>query len=64
MKEIAKIKSLLKLDLSETQVTDLGLRELAGLKKLQSLKLLDTKVNDTGLSELRKTLPNCKISYR
>ncbi|GAG37153.1 unnamed protein product, partial [marine sediment metagenome] len=37
------------LTLSNTKVTDAGLKELAGLKQLQSLNLFRTKVTDAGL---------------
>ncbi len=40
------------LDLSETEVTDAGLKELAGLKSLQTLNLSYTLVTDAGLKEL------------
>ena len=40
------------LTLSNSQVTDAGLKELAGLKQLQTLGLSDTQVTDAGLKEL------------
>ena len=40
------------LDLSETHVTDAGLKELAGLKQLTTLDLFGTQVTDAGLKEL------------
>ena len=40
------------LDLSDTRVTDAGLKELAGKKSLQLLSLHDTPVTDAGLKEL------------
>ena len=49
------------LDLSYTEVTDVGLKELAGLKSLQSLYLGGTQVTDAGVAELRKALPACRI---
>jgi internalin A len=38
LKELAGLKSLQSLELSNTQVTDAGLKELAELKSLLSLK--------------------------
>jgi hypothetical protein len=40
------------LDLSDTRVTDAGLKELAGLRSLQLLNLHNTQVTDAGLKEL------------
>ncbi len=40
------------LDLSETQVTDVGLKELAGLENLKTLYLARTPVTDAGLTQL------------
>jgi hypothetical protein len=51
------------LNLSETQVTDAGLKELTGLKGLQLLSL-PTRVTDAGLQELRKALPACEFRDR
>ena len=42
LKELAGLKSLQTLNLSNTKVTDAGLKELAGLKSLQALDLNDT----------------------
>ncbi len=40
------------LNLSDTQVTDIGVKDLAGLKNLQVLVLARTRVTDAGLKEL------------
>ena len=50
------------LDLSETQITDAGLKELVGLKNLQTLKLGFTRVTDAGLVTLR-ALPRLRSLY-
>ena len=42
-----------RLDLSETQVTDAGLKRIAELRELHSLSLDDTRVTDEGLKQLR-----------
>ncbi len=52
IKEIAGLKQLQTLDLSNSVVTDAGLKELAGLDQLQTLHLWHTKITDTGLKEL------------
>jgi hypothetical protein len=62
-------EEVIALDLSNTQVTDVGLKELAALRNLASLALGDTwqmldrpLVTDAGVAELRQALPMCKIS--
>lgn len=49
------------LDLSETDVTDEGLKQLMGLNKLKKLRLSNTKVSDEVVAELEKSLPDCEI---
>jgi internalin A len=50
------------LTLSQTGVTDAGLKHLKELTELQTLSLWKTKVTDAGAKDLLKALPNCKIS--
>ena len=45
-------EELQSLELSETKVTDTGLKELAALKELRSLQLYGTLVTNAGLKEL------------
>jgi hypothetical protein len=45
-------KPVVAVDLSNTGVTDAGLKELAGLKQLRTLSLRGTQVTNTGLKEL------------
>ena len=62
LKELATLKNLTTLDLSNTGVTDAGLKELAPLKNLTTLNLGGfTRVTDEGIKELQKALPKCKI---
>ena len=60
---IAELKSLQhllpSLDLSDTRVTDAGLKELAALQGLQALNLNHTSIGDDGLAELKR-LPALK----
>ena len=49
---LAAIESPTTLSLSNSEVTDAGLKELAGLKSLQTLDLSGTEVTDAGLKEL------------
>ena len=58
----APSKPIIGVQLSNTYVTDAGLKELAPLKNLTWLSLGGTKVTDEGLKELRDALPKCKIS--
>jgi len=52
LKELAGMKRLQVLNLSDSKITDAGLKELAGMKHLEALNLLYTKVTDAGLEEL------------
>ena len=63
LKDLAGLKDLQELDLSSTQVTDVGLMELAELKNLKTLNLGGTKVTEGCLMNLRKALPGCRIYH-
>ena len=61
---LARIKGLIQLqvlDLSYTQVDDLGVQHLKEMKQLKELVLTGTKVTQAGLNELRKELPLTKV---
>ncbi len=60
---IKKLKSLEKLNLFRTQVTDGGLVHLKALKSLKVLFLRNTKVTDKGVKDLKKALPACEIYH-
>ena len=51
------------LDLSNTQITDAGLKEVAKMKQLIVLILDDTTVTKAGVAQLQKALPKCKIIH-
>jgi Leucine-rich repeat (LRR) protein len=61
----AGLTKLERLDISDTQITDVGLRKLASLKGLKYLHLKNyvkkSRLTDTGIAELQKALPNCQI---
>jgi Leucine-rich repeat (LRR) protein len=61
VEELKDLKNLTTLDLSETKITDAGLKELRELKKLASLSLANTQITDTGLKKLQKSLPTVRI---
>jgi hypothetical protein len=50
MKEVARLKDLQSLNISNTPVTDKGLKHLARLKKLQELYLYTDQVTEDGLA--------------
>jgi hypothetical protein len=56
MQHLAKVENLNFLDLSETKVTDRGLKELTtgNANNLEFLKLRETRVTDTGLKDVAK----------
>jgi hypothetical protein len=49
------------MNLSNTKVSDAGLKYITGLKELTELGLVNTKVSEKGLKELRNMLPKCNI---
>ena len=49
------------LDLTNTQITDVGLTHLSSLTKLNYLWLIGTRVTDEGIEKFQETLPSCKI---
>ena len=55
--------SLQELILSETIVTDEGLRLFKNCKKLKNLELEKTKVTAAGIEELKKSHPQCRITW-
>ena len=57
--EAAKVAELI---LSNTKITDAGLKEVAKLQQLELLYLSDTNVTEAGVAELEKALPKCDIS--
>ena len=56
------MKSITRLVLSRTAVTDEGAKALATLDKLIVLNVADTKVSAETVKELQKLLPKCKIT--
>jgi hypothetical protein len=54
---------MIALSLSNSQVTNDGLRELAGLKNLAALDLRGTRVTDAGVAWVRQALPACEIRH-
>ena len=51
---MAKLQKLRSLDLTNTQITDTGLKEVAKLQQLKQLVLSHTQITDSGLMELTK----------
>ena len=62
LKELAGLKSLRDLNLSNTRVTDAGMKEVARFKNLRVLYLDKTAVTDLGLKELA-SLKSLEILY-
>ncbi len=57
----ADLAKVTRLSLSDTKITDTGLKEVAKLQKLTTLDLYSTKVTRAGVDELQKALPKCNI---
>jgi hypothetical protein len=51
------------LELSDTHVTDAGLKFLKGLRHLRHLDVSRTKVTDAGVEDLRRALPDLSIVH-
>ncbi len=58
--QLAKLKQLQSLDLTNTKITDVGLPSLSGLTELIGLALTSTTVTTVGLQSL-KPLPNLEV---
>jgi len=61
MPQIVKLSKLRELDLSSSDLSDVGLKELAVLKELTTLKIGFTKTTPEGEAALRKALPKVTI---
>jgi hypothetical protein len=57
-----KPEGVLSLDLSNTRMTNAGLKLVMTFKKLTRLDLR-CAVTDTGVTQFKKALPNCKIGW-
>lgn len=61
MKYLAKIKTLRKLELNSTQLSDKGLRELEVLKNLIQLRVANTNVTAAGAERFKRAVPKCWV---
>jgi len=61
--EIRRLKKLLHLDLSQTQVSDECIPDLLELESLRTLLIIDTDISEKGARRLRGELPNCTVQY-
>ena len=52
---------LKEINVSDSEVTDKGLRRLADFKSLRRIDVRNTKVTAQGVEELKKTLPDCEV---
>lgn len=57
----ARIKTLVRLDVDETRVSDRFLESLADLSRLKLLNVIGTKVTHRGIARLQAALPGCRI---
>jgi hypothetical protein len=61
IRPMQSIGKLYNLGLSNTKITDVGLKELKGLKNLKTLWLQGKTVTDEGIKNLKQSLPDCRI---
>jgi Leucine Rich repeat len=59
--QVGRLRRLEELELSTSEVTDVGLKHLMGLTTLKKLDLGSTQVTDAGAQELQRALPNLEI---
>jgi Leucine-rich repeat (LRR) protein len=60
---IAALKGLVTLDISETQVTDVGLKQIGTVPKLRHLYARGTSITSAGVEAFRRANPNCQVSW-
>lgn len=58
MRLLRPLTDLTALILSDTQVTDVGLKGLRGLVSLKQLQLQNTRITEDGVKRLKEFLPN------
>jgi hypothetical protein len=61
LKELAGLRSLERLDLRRSDLTDEGLMQLTALKSLKTLDVSYTKVSDSGAKAFEGAVPACKL---
>jgi Leucine-rich repeat (LRR) protein len=57
------LPNLKHLELSDTPITDAGLKHLAKLSNLETLHLTGTSVTEAGVQRLQSQLPRCKVTW-
>jgi hypothetical protein len=60
---LKSLSTLEKLYLSDTQISDEGVKHLTALTKLRLLVLVDTHVSDESVKRLQQALPECQIDH-
>lgn len=58
---LLEFPELTALDVSDSLVSDAGLKTIAALKNLAKLDLRDTSTTEAGVAELKKALPKCEV---
>ena len=61
MHNLKHLKSLERLDLTETRITDASLQQLAGLKQLRELDLHFNKVSPAAVKDLQRAIPKLDV---
>lgn len=64
VRNLKLLPNLLVLQLGGPHVTDADLPALMSLKRLLAIDLFQTSVTKEGVATLRKSLPNCQVTYR
>lgn len=59
---LGSLKNLTELELTDSNLTDAGLKHLESLKKLEMLLVVGSQVTDAGLASFKKAVPKCKVT--
>ncbi len=63
LRHLGKIKSLQRISVRQTKVSDVGLKSLYGLTNLVYLNTSDTDVTEQGARAFRQRMPNCQLIF-
>jgi hypothetical protein len=63
LEHLAKLPSLERLEVRQTQLTDAAVGRLAQITRLKHLDIRDARITETGYKQLKEALPNCQIHW-
>ncbi|MCX7425435.1 MAG: hypothetical protein NTW96_07400, partial [Planctomycetia bacterium] len=63
LKHLARLPSLISLELGDTELTDRALADLRGMTRLEYLGVSGTRMTSEGVKRLREALPTTRIDF-